>query len=212
MKRSRWVLDPSLSEWKSSKRGTYDYTKSRTVRQMNESFIAVYGGGVADGHLITETVAIGGLTFDNVPMGIADNTSSYFLEQPFVGLLGLGPQTTYGMIPPMVLGSRSSTDDQRLILYLRAPAQGLPAPFSVSKIQTFALNFKAVGSDGSASIEFGGIDHNQYAGQLARAPLNGTGGHWAVDDVDFSIGNVRMNTKAHVTLGACHSIKEDSSF
>lgn len=212
IKRSRWVLDPNLTEMNSSKRAAYDYTKSRTVRQMNDSFVAAYGGGVVGGHLITETVAIGGLTFDNVPMGIANSTSPYFREQPFVGLLGLGPRPIYGMIPPMYLWSRSGTDDQRLTSHLRAPAQALPAPFSISEIQTFALNFKAVGSDGSASIEFGGIDHNQYAGQLARVPLNSTDGHWAVDNVDFSIGNVRMNTKAHVALGACRSIDEDSSF
>lgn len=83
----------------------YDYTKSRTVRSMNESFIAGYGGGVVGGHMITETVTIGGLTFENVPMGIANATSPYFVEQPFIGLLGLGPQPTYGMMPLMVLSS-----------------------------------------------------------------------------------------------------------
>ena len=103
--RPRWVLDPTLSALDSSHRGMYDYTKSRTVSSMNESFIIGYGGGVVGGHMITETVTIGGLRFDNVPMGIANTTSPYFVEQPFVGLLGLGPQPTYGMMPLMVLSS-----------------------------------------------------------------------------------------------------------
>lgn len=78
----------------------YNYTKSRTAGAVNGSFIIGYGGGVVGGHLITETVTVGELTFNNVSMGIANSTSPYFLEQPFIGLLGLGPQLTYGMIPP----------------------------------------------------------------------------------------------------------------
>lgn len=69
-------------------------------------------------------------------------------------------------------------------------------------MQSFALDFKAAYSGGSGSIEFGAINHSKYAGHLARAHLNNSGGHWAVDDVDYSIGNVRMNSKAHVVLGA----------
>lgn len=48
--------------------------------------------------MITETVSIGGLTFKNVSMGIANSTSTYFREQSYVGILGLGPQPTYGMV------------------------------------------------------------------------------------------------------------------
>ena len=76
---------------------------------------------------------------------------------------------------------------------------------------TFALDFKAANSGGSGSIEFGAIDHSKYAGHLARAHLNNSGGHWAVDDVDYSIGTVRMNSKAHVVLGAYRSVDGDSS-
>lgn len=92
------------------------------------------------------------------------------------------------------------------MIHLRAPAQALPTPFSISEIQSFALDFKSAGSDGSASIEFGGIDHGKYAGELASAPLNSTDGHWAVDNVDFSIGNVRLNTSTYVVLGAYLSL------
>ena len=73
------------------------------------------------------------------------------------------------------------------------------------------MDFKNVGSDGSASIEFGGIDHSKYTGQLARVPLNTTGNHWAIDNVDFSIGNVSMNTHEQVILGAYRSIDRISS-
>lgn len=99
----RWVLDPSLSALNSSNRGTYDYTKSRTVSPVNESFTVAYGGGLVTGRVIEETVTIGGLTFNNVSMGIANASSPYFLEQPSIGLLGLGPQPTYGMIAPVAL-------------------------------------------------------------------------------------------------------------
>ena len=94
----RWVLDPTLSALNSSDRGMYDYTKSRTVSPVNETFVVRYGEGLVRGHVITETVTIGGLTFNNVPMGIANSSSPYFLEQPYIGLLGLGPQPTYGTI------------------------------------------------------------------------------------------------------------------
>lgn len=99
----RWVLDPALSALNSSDRGIYDYTKSRTVSPVNESFIVGYGRGIVRGQVITETVTIGGLTFDNIPMGIANTTSQYFLEQPYIGLLGLGPQPIYGTIPSVAM-------------------------------------------------------------------------------------------------------------
>ena len=92
----RWVLDPSLSRLSSGTRGMYDYTKSRTASAMNGSFLATYGAGVVEGRVITETMTIGTLTMRNVPMGIANSTSAYFLGGPFVGLLGLGPPPTYG--------------------------------------------------------------------------------------------------------------------
>lgn len=100
---SRWVLDPALSALSSSNRGMYDYRKSRTVSLVNETFTVAYGGGVVRGRVVTETVTIGGLTFNNVPMGIANASAPYFLEQPYIGLLGLGPQPTYGMTPCTVL-------------------------------------------------------------------------------------------------------------
>ena len=95
---ARWVLDPSLTKSGSSSRGTYNYTKSHTVRDMNESFDMGYGVGVVKGHIISETVTIAGLTFDNVTMGIANDSAPAFLGQPSIGLLGLGPQPTYGMV------------------------------------------------------------------------------------------------------------------
>ena len=69
-------------------------------------------------------------------------------------------------------------------------------------MRSFALDFRPANSDHEASIEFGGVDHSKYAGQLAEAPLNHSDGHWAVDNVDFSVGNKRINTKSHVILGA----------
>ena len=72
----------------------------------------------------------------------------------------------------------------------------------MSEMQSFALDFKTTGSGSTASIDFGGIDHSRYEGQLARAPLNSTDGHWAVDNVDFSFDNLRLNTSTHVILGA----------
>lgn len=78
----------------------YAYTKSSTGRlsPTNESFTIEYGGGLVRGHMITETVDIAGLTFHNVSMGVANYTSPFFQQQPSIGLLGLGPQATYGMV------------------------------------------------------------------------------------------------------------------
>ena len=85
------------------------------------------------------------------------------------------------------------------------PAHALPAPFSSVQMPSFALDLKptAGSDDSSASIEFGGgIDHSKYVGELAKAPLNATAGHWAVDDVDFSVGDVRLHSGAQIILGA----------
>lgn len=69
-------------------------------------------------------------------------------------------------------------------------------------MSSFALDFKTAGSDHEASIEFGGVNHSRYAGELAMAPLKHTDGHWAVDNVVFGVGNVKLNDSAHVMLGA----------
>ena len=70
---------------------------------MNESFFTIeYGGGLVRGQMITETVTIAGLTFHNVSMGVANYTSPFFQQQPSIGLLGLGPQPTYGTVLLMV--------------------------------------------------------------------------------------------------------------
>lgn len=69
-------------------------------------------------------------------------------------------------------------------------------------MSSFALDFKTAGSDYEASIEFGGVNHSSYAGELAMAPLNHTDRHWTIDNVGFSVGNVKLNDSAHVVLGA----------
>lgn len=69
-------------------------------------------------------------------------------------------------------------------------------------MSSFALDFNTAGSDHEASIEFGGVNHSRYAGELAMAPLNHTDGHWAIDNVDFSVGNVKLNDSAPVVLRA----------
>ena len=63
---------------------------------MYQNFYIKYGGGIVEGHIISETVTIAGFTFENVSMGIANTTAPDILAQRSIGLLGLGPQPTYG--------------------------------------------------------------------------------------------------------------------
>lgn len=108
----RWVLDPSLSAWDSSTRGTYNYKKSDTAYLTNEAFSITYGGGLVTGRQIIETIAVGGLTFKNAPMGIGNTTSPNFIGQPFIGILGLGPQPIHSMMLPLTPNCpRNSTTD-----------------------------------------------------------------------------------------------------
>lgn len=94
---SRWVLDPSLTK-NSRTRGTYNYNKSDTVSDMDQTFFIQYGGGAVEGYVISETITVAGLTFENVSMGIANITAPAFLGPRSIGLLGLGPPGTYGMM------------------------------------------------------------------------------------------------------------------
>ena len=73
-------------------------------------------------------------------------------------------------------------------------------------MKSFALDFKTSASSNEGSIDFGGVDHTKYAGQLATVPLNQTDGHWSVDKVDFSVGNKRINADSNVVLGAYRSL------
>ena len=65
---------------------------------MDQTFFIQYGGGAVQGYVINETVTVAGLTFENVSMGIANTTAPAFLEPRSIGLWGLGPQATYGMM------------------------------------------------------------------------------------------------------------------
>lgn len=69
-------------------------------------------------------------------------------------------------------------------------------------MSSFALDFNTAGSEHEASIEFGGVNYSRYAGELAMTPLNHTDGHWAIDNVDWTVENVKLNDSAHVVLGA----------
>ena len=100
---SRWVLDPSLTRWNSSTRGTYNYNKSHTAISLNETFFELYGSGLVKGKVINETVTIAGWTFDNVTMGIAQTAAPALLGRPFIGLLGLGPQASFSMMSLLAL-------------------------------------------------------------------------------------------------------------
>ena len=132
-RRRRWVLDPALTALMNiSDLGMYTYTKSSTGRRgpVNESFTIEYGGGLVRGSMITETVAIAGLTFHNVSMGVANYTSPYFQQQPSIGLLGLGPQPTYGMMPPMAWYIELCTNLRALITRLSTPSSFLTSLIS----------------------------------------------------------------------------------
>ena len=109
---------------------------------------------------------------------------------------------------PAVLRINIYSNYWALIVPLRPPAHALSAPFPTSEMPSFALDLQATSLDAPASIEFGGIDHSRYVGQLASAPLNSTSGHWTVDNVDFSVGDVRMNVGTSSILGAYPSLDD----
>lgn len=120
-----------------------------------------YGTGSMDGILDKDTVRVAGITVTNQIFGAATQLASFFKNQPFDGILGLGyPSIAADHVTPVF--------DMMM-------SEGLvnQKVFSVFMDSTDGQTFNSI-------IEFGGVDSNYYTGSFRYVPVPRQT-YWTVD-------------------------------
>jgi hypothetical protein len=134
--------------------GTFDSTASSSYVLVDPGQFSIqYGDGSANtGDYIADTVTIGGVTVQNVTLGLALNSSSPIPSETAQGLLGVGYRalsSAQGVFPTLIddLFESGAIERRAFSLYLNDAASG------------------------EGSILFGGIDTNKYTGPLVTLPV-----------------------------------------
>lgn len=165
-----WVASVLCHECSEST-GHYDPLKSvsqeQFVGQTNDIDIT-FGTGELKGPLQVDTYRVGPMAVKKQPFAmIREMTGSVFSSFPFEGILGLAfPSLSFGGIEPFF----DRVIKQKLL-----------------KNNEFAFYLNTDSSKPSALL-WGGIDKDLYEGKIVMVPVSQPH-YWAVDLVDFRIGN-----------------------
>jgi len=119
-------------------------------------FNASYGdGSTANGDYMTETVEIGGVTINNVTMGLAHNAQS---DLPFWGIMGID----FPLGEFLVTSSRGNLEYYNLPYWMTAEGLINEPVYSLYLNDIYAT---------SGELLFGGIDTDKYTGTLGIFPV-----------------------------------------
>jgi hypothetical protein len=89
-----WVPTKGCTTTKSCNgKNEYDSSKSSSYKANGESFSIQYGTGSCSGKIASDKVCIADICVDNQGFGQASSLASFFQDQPFDGICGLGFQS-----------------------------------------------------------------------------------------------------------------------
>lgn len=140
--------------------GTYNANKSSTYNYVGSWFnISYVDGSGASGDYVTDTVTIGGTTLSDFQFGIGYTSSSS------QGILGIG----------------YTANEVQVGRAGKAPYDNLPAKMlAAGKIQSNAYSLWLNDLDSNTgSILFGGVDTEQFEGELKTLPIQAEGSIYA---------------------------------
>ncbi|GMG18875.1 unnamed protein product [Ambrosiozyma monospora] len=136
--------------------GTFDPNESTSFQSNGTDFQILYADGTsANGTWVHDDLYINNIKINDVSFGLADKATSE------MAVLGVG------------YPSQESTDSKGLHyenLPMKMKSDGL-----IKKI-TYSIYLND-SNTGSASLLFGGVDHERYIGDLALMPIVSSGGH-----------------------------------
>jgi hypothetical protein len=149
----------------------FDTTKSSTYQASSRQFSIQYGSGSCHGHLATDTLTLGGLTYATQMFGVATSIADVFGYQPVDGILGLGwPALAVDSVtPPM----------QNLLPQLDAPI------FTVWLDRHLQLQDN---SQAGGMITYGALDTTNCASTVNYAPLSSET-YWQFRISGFTVGS-----------------------
>ncbi|KAM0316768.1 hypothetical protein ACHAPQ_011206 [Fusarium lateritium] len=161
-------------------RTRYESSKSKSCEDMNGSkWLIEYGDGSgASGHVVKDTVSIGGLSVKTQAVQIADKVHDSFAQQKDVdGLLGLGFSSINTITPK-----------KQKTFFENAKTQ--------YNTGLFTANLQ---HDAPGTYSFGFINKTAYSGDIVYAPVDTSNGMWTFTTTGFAVGEGKIN-KTSVTV------------
>jgi hypothetical protein len=161
---SSWVMGSNCNSEACSLHDSFGVEDSDTFKASSEVFSVEYGSGEVEGHLATDTIQLGGMSFD-FQFGVAEKTSKDFVHFAFDGILGLS----------MNKGANEN------FLQTMEDSGDLDA-------NVFGVSLHRA-SDGTndGEIQFGSVNSDRYQGDITYTPLKAEGDDWAIklDDITY---------------------------
>ncbi|KAF5667045.1 putative endothiapepsin precursor [Fusarium heterosporum] len=168
-----WVYG-SKAAAASGSRTRYNSSESNSCQEMKGAkwFIEYGDGSSASGHVVTDTVSIGGLSVKSQAVQVADKVHESFARQKNVdGLLGLGFSSINTITPKK----------QKTF-------------FDHAKTEHSAGVFTAdLQHDAPGTYSFGFINKTTYMGDIAYTPVDPSNGMWTFTSTGFAAGTDKVN-------------------
>ncbi|KAJ4171559.1 hypothetical protein NW754_013329 [Fusarium falciforme] len=164
-----WVYGPQAAA-AGGGQTQYVAAESNTSKQLDgASFQIQYGdGSAAAGHVVMDTVSIGGLAVQNQAVEVADEVTQSFLQQQDLdGLVGLGFSSINTVQPEKQKTFFAGTNAQHGNTLFTADLQ----------------------QDAPGKYNFGFIDKSAFTGDIAFTDIDSSSGLWTFTSTGFSVGN-----------------------
>ncbi|KAK7744364.1 hypothetical protein SLS62_010218 [Diatrype stigma] len=171
-----WVFSSELSKSLQSGHGVYDASKSSTAKKLSgASWDISYGDGSgASGDVYTDTVSIGGVSFDTQAVEAASKISQQFTQDTNNdGLVGLAFSSINTVSPK---AQKTFFDNVK---------GSLSDPL-------FAVDLK---HDAPGSYDFGFADDSKYTGDITYTTVSTSQGFWEFTASGYKIGSKASSTK-----------------
>ncbi|KEI41448.1 uncharacterized protein L969DRAFT_15467 [Mixia osmundae IAM 14324] len=158
----------------------YDTSSSSTSDSTSTAFEITYGSGSASGTLVTDVVAIGGLSVTSQVFADCDKISNGLLQGSVTGLMGLGFKalSTSGATP-----------------FWQNLADGglLPAQEFAFALTRFVNATKAQEYEPGGIMTLGGVNDTLYSGDIAYHSLSESEKYWQVSLSGLAVGSTSLS-------------------
>ncbi|GKU05444.1 endothiapepsin precursor [Fusarium langsethiae] len=158
-------------------RTRYNSTASKSCEEMSDSkWLIEYGDGSgASGHVVKDTVSIGGLSVQAQAVQVADKVHDSFAQQQNVdGLVGLGFHSINTVIPKKQKTFFENAKDDHGAAVFTADLQ----------------------HDAPGTYTFGIINKTAYTGDITYTDVDPSSGMWMFTSVGFTVGDGKLNKRS----------------
>jgi len=176
-----WVPDKTCRGNPCSTKHKFDQSASSTYKRDGRPFAIQYGTGSCSGILGVDTVIFGGISADKTTFGQASVLASFFTNEPFDGILGLGwPQIAVDGVTPVVnqMINKGLLDEPRFGVWMTEETED---------------------GDVAGEMMLGGIDNTKFTGPITYTPVTRKG-YW-----QFNIGGATVNGNSVASSGSAIS-------